>query len=224
MLPVKWYQVLLCITNNSIKHQAFVYTQLNDQTVLFQTIQFSICYLSIFSLKVKYLHLTQNRGPYQVLSLRFTVDLGAIAMKRYTTFPQITALLEPRYQIFVSYLGHSLGCLIPLQRCIRCILQPQPTGLQRSFVLLFPWKSNKHEHVECEYAKMFLLINTDNLYLWKPLWKFTAIFLKCLCYCKKKKWIISIPFLIDADILSFLKISLKQKRKFPNRYCHNLLQ
>ncbi len=28
--------------NNPIKHQSFVYSQLNDQTVLFQTIQFSI--------------------------------------------------------------------------------------------------------------------------------------------------------------------------------------
>ncbi len=28
--------------NNSIKHQTFVYTQLNDQTCLFLTIQFSI--------------------------------------------------------------------------------------------------------------------------------------------------------------------------------------
>ena len=32
----------LCITDNSIKHPSFVYTQLNDQTVLFLTIQFSI--------------------------------------------------------------------------------------------------------------------------------------------------------------------------------------
>ena len=39
---VKWFQVLLCITNNSIKHQPSVYIQLNDQKVLFQTIQFSI--------------------------------------------------------------------------------------------------------------------------------------------------------------------------------------
>ena len=37
------FQVLLCIKNNSIKHQSFFYTQLNDQTVLFLTIQFSIC-------------------------------------------------------------------------------------------------------------------------------------------------------------------------------------
>ena len=34
--------VLLFNTNNSIKHQLFLYAQLNDQTVLFQTIQFSI--------------------------------------------------------------------------------------------------------------------------------------------------------------------------------------
>ena len=33
---------MLCITNNSIKHESFVYTQLNDRIVLFQTIQFSI--------------------------------------------------------------------------------------------------------------------------------------------------------------------------------------
>ena len=39
---VKWFQILLCITNDSIRHQSFVYTQLNDQTVLFQTIQFCI--------------------------------------------------------------------------------------------------------------------------------------------------------------------------------------
>ena len=39
---VKWFQVLLCITNISIKHQSFAYTQLHDQIVLFQSIQFSI--------------------------------------------------------------------------------------------------------------------------------------------------------------------------------------
>ena len=33
---VKWFQLLLCITNNSIRHLTFFYPQLNDQTVLFQ--------------------------------------------------------------------------------------------------------------------------------------------------------------------------------------------
>ena len=32
---VKWFQVLLCITNNTINHQPFIYTQLKDQTVQF---------------------------------------------------------------------------------------------------------------------------------------------------------------------------------------------
>ena len=64
---VKRLQVLLCITNNSIKHQSFVYTQLINQTVLFQTIQFSINHLLALSLNVKQFYLTQDktlfRGP-----------------------------------------------------------------------------------------------------------------------------------------------------------------
>ena len=40
-------------SNNSINHQTFVYTQLNDQTVLFQTIQFSKSHLFAYSLNVK---------------------------------------------------------------------------------------------------------------------------------------------------------------------------
>ena len=59
-VKVKWFQVLLCITNNSIKHQSFIYTQLNDQTVLFQTIQFSISHLISLSLIVKQFYLTHR--------------------------------------------------------------------------------------------------------------------------------------------------------------------
>ena len=40
---VKWFQVLLRITNNSIKYQSLIYSRLNNQTVIFQRIQFSIC-------------------------------------------------------------------------------------------------------------------------------------------------------------------------------------
>ena len=57
---VKWFQVILHIANNSIKHQSFVYTQLNDQTVLFQAIQFSISYLFALNLKVKQFDLTHR--------------------------------------------------------------------------------------------------------------------------------------------------------------------
>ena len=50
---IKWFQVLLCITNNSIKHQSFVYTLLNVKTVLFLTIQLSASHLFPLSLNVK---------------------------------------------------------------------------------------------------------------------------------------------------------------------------
>ena len=38
----KWVQVLLWNANNSIKHQLFVYIQLNGQTVLFLTFRFNV--------------------------------------------------------------------------------------------------------------------------------------------------------------------------------------
>ena len=60
LCTVKWFQVLQCITNNSIKHQSFIYTQLNDQTVLFQTIQFSISLLFALSLNAKQFYLTHG--------------------------------------------------------------------------------------------------------------------------------------------------------------------
>ena len=57
---IKWFQVFLYITKNSAKHQSFVYTQLNDQTVLFQTIQFSLSHLFALSLNVKPFYLTHR--------------------------------------------------------------------------------------------------------------------------------------------------------------------
>ena len=35
----EWFQVLLRVTNNTTKHPSFIYTELNDQTVLFLTVQ-----------------------------------------------------------------------------------------------------------------------------------------------------------------------------------------
>ena len=55
---VTWFQILLCITNSSIKHQSFVYTEFNDQTVLFQIIQFNKSHLFALSLNVKQFYLT----------------------------------------------------------------------------------------------------------------------------------------------------------------------
>ena len=119
---VKWLQVLPFNTNYLIQHLPFVctqlngsnycyvsliiqlnnnhlFTQLNDQTVLFQTIQFSISHLFAFSLNVKQFYLTPLIEPYQVLPLRIRVDLGVMAMKGYTAFAKVSPLLDPHYQM-----------------------------------------------------------------------------------------------------------------------------
>ena len=57
---LKWFQVLLSITNNSIKHQSFVYKQLNVKTMLFLTIQFSNSHLFALSLNFKQFYLTHR--------------------------------------------------------------------------------------------------------------------------------------------------------------------
>ena len=57
---IKRFQVFQCITNNSIRYQLFVYTHLNDQIVLFPTIQFSISHLFALILDVKQFYLTHR--------------------------------------------------------------------------------------------------------------------------------------------------------------------
>ena len=52
---IKWFRVLICIPNNSFKNLSFLYTLLNDQTVLFQIIQFSIIPGGVFTqLNIKF--------------------------------------------------------------------------------------------------------------------------------------------------------------------------
>ena len=86
---VKQFQILLCITNNSIKHQLFIQTHLNISNNPFQH---------------------KHIGSYQVLPLRDRVDRGVMAMKFYSTNPKAPALLKTHHPIFfVSYPGYSLG-------------------------------------------------------------------------------------------------------------------
>ena len=54
---------MLFNSNNSIKHQSFVYTQLNDQTVLFQSIQFSM-----------WTKLTSSKYGYVLLTIQLNVS------------------------------------------------------------------------------------------------------------------------------------------------------
>ena len=97
---------MLSITNNSIKHQSFVYTQLNNQKILFSnsSIQFSIgrqfkCQTVLFELKI---------GPYQVLPLRAKVGLGSNSNEVFC-IPQSYSNTEAlSTDCLVSYPGHSL--------------------------------------------------------------------------------------------------------------------
>ena len=50
--------------NTSIKHQSFVYTQLNDQTVLFQTIQCSIIWFGLVLWHINYCKLFHTKSFY----------------------------------------------------------------------------------------------------------------------------------------------------------------
>ena len=90
--------ILIYITNNSIKNQSLVNTHLNNQTVLFQTFQFSISLLFALSLDVKQFFLPTDRTLLGASSPA-RVDLGAITINGYSAFSKAPALLEPRHQI-----------------------------------------------------------------------------------------------------------------------------
>ena len=97
--------MLLCITNNSIKHHSFVYAQLNDQTHLFLTIQSSISHLFALTLNVKQFYLT--------LSCAITPDQrgpGSDGNEEVLCIPQNPSITRASpSDCLVSYPGHSLG-------------------------------------------------------------------------------------------------------------------
>ena len=60
MHTVKYFQVLLFNPNNNI---SYLFTQLNDQTLLFQTSQFNTSHLLALSLNVELFYLTHWQNP-----------------------------------------------------------------------------------------------------------------------------------------------------------------
>ena len=88
LCTVKWFYVLLNITNSPTKHQSFVY---NDQT--------SINHLFALNLNVKHFYLTHRKERNQMQPLRVRVDLGAMAMKGYSLFLEVPILQEDHFQI-----------------------------------------------------------------------------------------------------------------------------
>ena len=102
---IKWFQGLLRITNNSMKHQPFVYTQLNHKTLLFPAIQFSMPFVCL-KFYLTY-HLLPLRGPSEPESN------GKEGVHR-----------RLQYIIYRTFIGGILQ-----QRCSWCILPSEETGL-----------------------------------------------------------------------------------------------
>ena len=69
-----------------------------------------------------------------MLLFRTKEDLGAVAVKEYSTFPKDIALLESHHQIILCHIQDTCcwGSLINLQRCNQCIML---TGLKQHFRL-----------------------------------------------------------------------------------------
>ncbi len=89
------------------------------QTVLIQTIQFSISMqLVLFLFRALSGATTPGQsGP------------GSDGNERVPCIPQISSITGTSQSDFlVLYPGHSLSGVTPLQRCSQCILQPQLTG------------------------------------------------------------------------------------------------
>ena len=105
---VKWFQLLLCITNNSIKHQSFVFTQLNDLTLpqlndlTLHTIKWSNT--SLFA------HCLNVRQFYLILLIGLIVKTGKFV------FPSVFKdwLVSNVYQNFSCsvYLDPNIYCVI----------------------------------------------------------------------------------------------------------------
>ena len=121
------------ITNNSIKYQLFAYTQLNIQTVLFLTVQFSISQLhSVWMPNISIRPIDRNLSGATTPGQKNN-SVG------YSTFPKF------HHQIVLCHtrkLVEGEG-LTPLQGCSRCILQPRRIGMTLVGIdQLTVWMSN----------------------------------------------------------------------------------
>ena len=118
----------LDLTNVSRTHGTVIYLHThNDQTVLFQTIQFCISYL--FALfKCLTVLFDPKIETYQMLLLRVRADLGVMAMKRYSIFLKAPTLHELNHQI--------VQCHIPNTRSVGGV--PYPSALTQSVYSIAP--------------------------------------------------------------------------------------
>ena len=141
-------QVLLCILNNSIKHQSFIYTELTMKTVLFLTIQFYISrkFSSIWPIDRTLSGTTtpgqsgpRSDGDEEVLHILKSSSIIGTSCYIQDTRLGVLLLCRDAVDVFCSPSGldHMTlleGSLTPLQRRSRCILQPQLTVSKISLV------------------------------------------------------------------------------------------
>ena len=118
------------MTINSIKHQLFVYTQLNDQTVLFQAISLSRSHLLAHNSYVKQVYLTHSSGA----TTPGQSGPGSDGNERVFHIPQSSS---------ISVIS-STHVRVVFTLC-RDILLPQSTGLYE-FV-----ENNTHTHTDYIY-------------------------------------------------------------------------
>ena len=79
-------------------------------------------------------HFYLTHWPSQVLPLRVSLDLRTKTMKRYSAFPKAPSLVKPHHQIFNYPIQDTRWVIFtPLQRCSKCILQPQLTVVELLF-------------------------------------------------------------------------------------------
>ena len=135
---VKWFQVLLCITSNSIRHQSFANTQLNDKKK-FYFWQFNLArVICLHSVKCLTFLFDPLIGSHRVLSL----VVWAMTMKEYSTFPKSPGL-KSHCQTILCHIQDTrwVAGLTSFQRKGQCVLQYQPTG-QGDFWFQKQWNSN----------------------------------------------------------------------------------
>ena len=102
----KCFQILLSITNNLIKRQSFVYTQCNDETIGFLTIQFSTSNLFAW-FKCQTILFDPWIGHYRVLPSKAREDLGAMAIKGIPHSPKFQCYWSLTISLLNAISGHS---------------------------------------------------------------------------------------------------------------------
>ena len=106
-----------------------------------------------------------------MLPLRTRVNLGLMAMKEYSAFPKLPALLKSHHQIIclVSYPVTHWWSLAPLQRCHRCIRQPPPTSrLCKCYYVHFRMNHHHHHHHVGLVARISLTLSRHFSLLLSP--------------------------------------------------------